>query len=209
GHRDRAVARLSRFLDIFGADFYLEIQPGDQDDQRQLNRLLVELARELNVPLVAAADGHYPADVDKEVHKTWLACQTSADNEAYWHFDHSMGEAEMRQRLAYLDPQAVDEAVENTVKIAEQCDARIESKIVMPIYHRGGEGDVAGSGGERGGEPTPGGGGAGRAAGPRPRGRRRRAAGGRPRPARRGPRVFLLSAGALVCWTNKSYMLIF
>lgn len=141
GHRDRAVARLSRFLDIFGADFYLEIQPGDQDDQRQLNRLLVELARELNVPLVAAADGHYPADVDKEVHKTWLACQTSADNEAYWHFDHSMGEAEMRQRLAYLDPQAVDEAVENTVKIAEQCDARIESKIVMPIYHRGGEGD--------------------------------------------------------------------
>jgi len=141
GHRDRAVARLSRFLDIFGADFYLELQPGDQDDQRQLNRLLVELARELNVPLVAAADGHYPADVDKEVHKTWLACQTSADNEAYWHFDHSMGEAEMRQRLAYLDPQAVDEAVENTVKIAEQCDARIESKIVMPIYHRGGEGD--------------------------------------------------------------------
>lgn len=141
GHRDRAVARLSRFLDIFGADFYLEIQPGDQDDQRQLNRLLVELARELNVPLVAAADGHYPADVDKEVHKTWLACQTSADNEAYWHFDHSMGEVEMRQRLAYLDPQAVDEAVENTVKIAEQCDARIESKIVMPIYHRGGEGD--------------------------------------------------------------------
>lgn len=141
GHRDRAVARLSRFLDIFGADFYLEIQPGDQDDQRQLNRLLVELARELNVPLVAAADGHYPADVDKEVHKTWLACQTSADNEAYWHFDHSMSEAEMRQRLAYLDPQAVDEAVENTVKIAEQCDARIESKIVMPIYHRGGEGD--------------------------------------------------------------------
>lgn len=140
GHRDRAIARLSRFVEIFGGDFYLELQPGDQDDQRRLNQLLVDLARELNVPLVAAADGHFPTAADHQVHKTWLACQTSADNEAYWHFDHTTSEAEMRSRLTAsgLDPQAVDEAVDNTVKIADQCNARIESKIVMPVYFKQG-----------------------------------------------------------------------
>lgn len=144
GRVNDARARLARFVDIFGGDFYLEIQPGDQDEQRQLNRLLVELARELNVPLVAAADGHFPTAADHHVHKTWLACQTSADNEAYWNFDYTTTEAEMRARLAtHLDPQAVDEAVENTAKIADQCDARIESKIVMPIYYKGERGGYA------------------------------------------------------------------
>lgn len=144
GRVDEARARLARFVDIFGADFYLEVQPGDQDDQRRLNRLLVDLARDLNVPLVAAADGHFPTAADTDLHKTWLACQTSADNEAYWHFDHTTTEAEMRSRLAtHLDPQAVDEAVDNTVRIADQCTARIESKITMPIYFKGERGGYA------------------------------------------------------------------
>lgn len=138
GDMDGARASLGRFVQLFGSDFYLEIQPGDQEDQRILNRALVELGRELNIPLVAAADGHYPTDDHKDLHKTWLACQTKGDNEDYWHFDHSMGEKEMRQRLSYLDPAAVDEAIANTAKIASQCTARIESKIVMPTYFKQG-----------------------------------------------------------------------
>lgn len=143
GEMDRARARLARLLEVFDGNFYLEIQPAALEEQWLLNNLLIQLARELSVPLVAAADGHYPTFEHKEIHKTWLACQTSADNEAYWHFDHSMPEADLRKRLEYLEElqpglgaQAVDEAVGNTVKIAEQCEARIENKIVMPIYYR-------------------------------------------------------------------------
>ncbi len=138
GDLDGARSRLGRLLEVFGEDFYIEIQPADLEDQRRLNPLLVKLAHDLSVPLVASADGHFPTAGQKEIHKTWLACQTSGDNEDYWHFDHTMTEGEMRSRLAYLGPQVVDEAVSNTVKIAAQCDARIESKIVMPIYYRQG-----------------------------------------------------------------------
>ena len=135
---DAARARLGRLLDVFGEDFYIEIQPSDLEEQRRLNPLLIALAHDLKVPVVAAADGHFPTATDKELHKIWLACQTSKDNEDYWHFDHSMPESEMRERLSYLDPQDVDEAVGNTVKVAEKCHARIESKITMPIYYRQG-----------------------------------------------------------------------
>lgn len=138
GYGAGARSTLARMLDVFGEDFYIEIQPAELEEQRRLNPLLVELAHDLNVPLVASADGHFPRGSQKEIHKTWLACQTSGDNEDYWHFDHTMTEAEMRSRLAYLGPQVVDEAVGNTVRIAEQCNARIESKIVMPIYYRQG-----------------------------------------------------------------------
>jgi DNA polymerase III alpha subunit len=138
GHQDQARAQLGRLLDIFGEDLYVEIQPSDLEEQVKLNPLLIALAHDLRVPVIAAADGHFPRAADKELHKTWLACQTSADNEDYWHFDHSMTELEMRQHLHYLDPQDVDEAVDNTVRVAEKCDARIENKVVMPIYYRQG-----------------------------------------------------------------------
>ncbi len=138
GDIDGAKATLSRFVAIFGKDFYLEIQPGTQADQIRLNHLLVDLSRSQGVPLVAAADGHYPTDDDAETHKIWMACQTSSDNEGYWHFDHSLNEAEMRQRLSYLAPEVVDEAIANTVVIAERCTARIESKVTMPTFHRDG-----------------------------------------------------------------------
>lgn len=138
GQEDQARARLSRFLDIFGENFYVEIQPSTQEDQHRLNPLLIELAHDLRIPIIAASDGHYVNDGDKPVHKIWMDCQTSKDNEAYWHFDHSLSESEMRQRLSYLDPSDVDEAIENTAKIAERCSARIESKIVMPIFYRKG-----------------------------------------------------------------------
>jgi DNA polymerase III subunit alpha len=140
----QARQRLGRLLDIFGDDFYIEIQPSELDEQIRLNPMLISLAHDLSVPVVVAADGHYPTDADKEAHNLWLACQTGPNNEDYWHFDHSMGEAEARQRLSYLDPQAVDEAVHNTVRIAEQCTARITPKPKTPVFAKKGghEADV-------------------------------------------------------------------
>jgi DNA polymerase-3 subunit alpha len=138
GHQDQARARVGRLLDLFGEDLYVEIQPSDLEEQIRLNPLLISLAHDLGIQVVAAADGHFPTADDHDLHKTWLRCQTSKDNEDYWHFDHSMTESEIRDRLSYLDPQVVDQAVENTAKLAEKCTARIESKVVMPVYYRQG-----------------------------------------------------------------------
>jgi DNA polymerase-3 subunit alpha len=138
GKDTQARQRLGRFLDIFGENFYIEIQPSELEEQHQLNPLLVGLAHDLSIPVVVAADGHYPTDADKQTHKMWLACQTGETNEDYWHFDHSMGEVEARKRLDYLDPQVVDEAVSNTVRIAAQCDALIIPKPKTPVFGKKG-----------------------------------------------------------------------
>ncbi len=58
---------INKFKSIFGEDFYLEIQPGEFQEQIDVNIELIYLSEEMNVPLVAANDVHY---VNKEDWKT-------------------------------------------------------------------------------------------------------------------------------------------
>jgi DNA polymerase-3 subunit alpha len=132
-----AVGGFLRRLDsIFHGRLYLEIQPNRIPDQMLLNKLLVAVSEHTGIPLVAAADSHYPSKDEHSLHKTWMALQTSPTSEDYWQIDPMWTEAEMRVRLGYLDPQAVDEAIRNTVLIGEQCNARIEGHAEPPVFLR-------------------------------------------------------------------------
>lgn len=138
GHTTEGAARLLRLKQIFGDRLYLEIQPNGQREQMQLNQLLVSAADYLKVPLVAASDAHYPSPGEAALHKIWMACQTGTGNEDYWHFDHMHGEAEMRERLAYLGPDAVGQAIRSTTEIAERCTAEISGHAEPPVFTPGG-----------------------------------------------------------------------
>lgn len=134
GRYEAAGTFLRRLHSLMGDRLYLEIQPIALPDQIRLNKLLVTVARSTGIPLVAAADSHYPSAAEHDLHRTWLACQTSPGNDDYWNFDPMHTEAELRAGLAYLGPQAVDEAVRNSVVITDQCDARIGGDIEAPIF---------------------------------------------------------------------------
>jgi DNA polymerase-3 subunit alpha len=134
GDYGAAAALLRRLHGIFPGRLYLEIQGNDIPEQVQLNKLLVMVAKQAGVPLLAASDSHYPSRAEKGLHKTWMALRTSSSNEDYWQIIHMQAEAEVRAKLAYLDPQDVDEAVRNSVLIAEQCEARIEGQTEPPVF---------------------------------------------------------------------------
>lgn len=142
GRMDEARARLGRFLEIFGEDFYLELQPNEQEDQKRLNKALEQLAAETGMGtygLVVAADAHFPTADDEETQKIWLAVQTKGDvNDDYWHLTYLETEQEIRKKLDYLPQIVVDEAIANTVRIAEQCTARIEGEIKAPVFSKKG-----------------------------------------------------------------------
>jgi DNA polymerase-3 subunit alpha len=144
GEADQAGARLSRLLEIFGEDLYLEVQPNNLPEQVKLNGILAVLGEQYHIPLIAAVDSHYPTQGDHETHKTWMACQTSTSNEDYWHFDPIRTEAQVREGLFYLPEEVVDEAIANTTRIAGECTARIEDSSIPPVYSRqGGAADDA------------------------------------------------------------------
>lgn len=144
GRDEEALGRLAKLMDIFPDRLYVEIHANQLPVQQRCNEALVEVARNHNLPLVAAVDSHYARPDQKEAHQVWLSVQTNrevdddstlfADSQDY----HLAPESEVRSRLSYLPKDVVDESIRNTAAIAVQATARIEGKPTPPIFSKGG-----------------------------------------------------------------------
>lgn len=63
---------VTRMLNLFGDDFWMEIMPHDFDDQRTLNKEVYSLAQDFSVPVIATNDAHFPV---KEMAETQRAAK--------------------------------------------------------------------------------------------------------------------------------------
>ena len=61
---------------IFGEDYYLEIQNNGIKEQVLANQKLIQLSKELDIPLVATNDAHYLKREDAYNHEVLLCIQT-------------------------------------------------------------------------------------------------------------------------------------
>lgn len=119
---------------------YFEIQPNSMPAQAIANARLAELSKKLGLPLVVTCDVHYLTPEDYEAHDVLLCIQTNKtlEDEERLRFTSDFWlktESEVREQLAYLDADVVSEAVENTIKIAEDCRVEFEfGKLKFPIY---------------------------------------------------------------------------
>lgn len=140
GDEAEAISNLGRLVEIFGENMYLEIMPNDIPIQMEANKYLVGLAESLEMPLVATVDSHYPRKEDFAKHQAWIAVQTQSDvDDEKGIFDDDLGlylktEDEVRAELAYLPQWAVDQSIDNTVKIADSCSVTITGEPEPPIY---------------------------------------------------------------------------
>ncbi|OIO47668.1 MAG: DNA polymerase III subunit alpha [Parcubacteria group bacterium CG1_02_37_51] len=135
---NQARKLIKQYQDLFGADnFYLELQHHPSIPQCQIvNDQLIELGRELNVPLVATNDVHYIESTDNIPHDILICLQTkrkqSDENRmSYLGEDFSFQSIEkMSQAFSH-----VPEAISNTGKIAEMCNVTLDfDTIHLPEY---------------------------------------------------------------------------
>ncbi|NLF33127.1 MAG: DNA polymerase III subunit alpha [Planctomycetes bacterium] len=137
GRADHARQVARQYLEIFGPErFFIEIQNQGVDDQTKANPLLVEVARELGVPLVGTNDVHFLTRDHKPSHEV-LCCISTGKSMA----ETSIGDAyppelylkspqEMRQALARWS-----EAADNTLRIAAMCNAELDfSASHLPVF---------------------------------------------------------------------------
>ncbi|MGZ6274644.1 MAG: PHP domain-containing protein, partial [Syntrophales bacterium] len=76
-NKEAASGVASDYKKIFGEDnFYLEIMENGLPEQKTVNGDLIELSRELSIPLVATNDCHYIDREDAEAHEVLLCIQT-------------------------------------------------------------------------------------------------------------------------------------
>ncbi|MCL4403763.1 DNA polymerase III subunit alpha [Patescibacteria group bacterium] len=120
------------YKDLFGEDYYIELQPHDTE----LHEALIAIARKLKIELIATQDVHYVEKDDKTAHEILLAVQTQSklddeDRLSLKNYDVSLlSPEEMAKKFEHLP-----EAIENTVKIAEKCDWKLTlGKLHLPKF---------------------------------------------------------------------------
>lgn len=129
GEPDQAREALRFYLDLFGDDFYLELHNHGIKEQQEVNAVLMDMAREFRVPLVATNDCHYTAREDAEAHDVLLCIQTGntvADAKRL-KFATDQFYFKSPEEMAAAFPEA-PEALSNTMQVAEKCDLRLDFK---------------------------------------------------------------------------------
>ena len=122
-----ARATANWYREVFGDRYYVELQNHHDPKFTPVIPRLVELARELDLPLVATHDSHY-ADPDDAISHEVLLCigtNSTMDQANRFKLDghdfYLTSEAEMAERFPEL-PQSLA----NTVAIAERCEVDLE-----------------------------------------------------------------------------------
>ena len=113
-----------KLSEIFGeGNFYLELQDHGIDEQRPVNQGVQRLARETGLPLVVTNDAHYLRREDAKMQDVLLCIQTgkTVDDQNRMKFQTEEFYVKSEEELRSLFP-GLDEAFENTVKIADRCN---------------------------------------------------------------------------------------
>ena len=121
---------------VFGDDYYIEIQNNGLQEQVLANQKLIQLARKLDLPLVATNDAHYLKKEDAYNHEVLLCIQTGkrmSDEDRMKFETDELYIKSPEEMSEYFS--AFPDAIENTVKIAEQCNVEFEfGHTILPNY---------------------------------------------------------------------------
>ncbi len=116
------------YKDIFApGDFYLEMMHNGVAEQGQLNEELRSMGPRLGIPLVVTNDCHYVERSDAKAHDILMCIQTGKTVSDENRLKHESSEFFIKSPAEMVSPfHDVPEALENTVKIAEQCNVELD-----------------------------------------------------------------------------------
>ena len=121
---------------VFKDDYYIEIQHNGLRQQIMVNQKLIQLARKLDIALVATNDAHYLKKEDSYFHEVLLCIQTGKrmSDEDRMRFETEEFYIKSPEEMADYFSEFPD-AIENTVKIAEKCNYDFEFGVTkLPNY---------------------------------------------------------------------------
>ena len=145
GDIEGAEKSLHWFKNLFGDDFYIELQRHKTDKpnadkttfdrQQEVNKVLIELARKTNTKIIATNDVHFVEEEHSEAHDRLICMSTGRDFDDPDRMHYTKQEwlkspQEMGEAFADLP-----EALENTKEIVDKVEAySIDSDPIMPVF---------------------------------------------------------------------------
>ena len=133
---DAALAEAAELRDIFGkGNFFLELQNHGLADQQRMNPAIIEIARKTGIPLVCTNDTHYLRRDDSVAHDVLLCIGTgklvSQQDRMRYESDQFYFKSFDEMNLLWRE---IPEALQNTLRIAERCNLKIETEQALPPF---------------------------------------------------------------------------
>lgn len=130
GYMDVARMYLKKMIAIFGKeDFYVEIQRHKFATEEYYEKKLLQLAEEFGLKIVSGIDSHYLNKEDAKTHEIWLceATKSNINDPKHLRFPGE-GYYLMTSDEALDLFEDLQEALDNSLEIAEKCDLSLKVK---------------------------------------------------------------------------------
>lgn len=118
--------------DIFGkGNFYLEMQPSNNKEQIFVNKQLLKISHELNIPYIITTDSHYGRPEEAIIHEAFLNSQ-EGDREvkSFYATTYMMNDEEIRNFFSYFSDEEIEAAYQSIREIKNQCQ---DFSILKPL----------------------------------------------------------------------------
>ncbi len=145
----KAEAEFQWWLDLFGEDYYIELQRHGLPEQDQVNTVLVEWARKYHVPIIASNDSHYVEQDDANAHDILLCVNTGEKQSTPKAMDGDDEGSQKGKRFAFPNDEFffktqaqmaatfhdLPEALDNTGMIVDKVETlKLKKDILLPHF---------------------------------------------------------------------------
>lgn len=138
---DDALTVAKKYKELFGDDYYIELQDHGLEEQKRTNPDLIRIAKELDIKIIITNDSHYLHREDEKMHDILLCLQTGRmlNETNRMKFPNSEFYMKTRNELEvafkWLDKETFDGAMANTYEIADKCNLIMDmGKSILPHY---------------------------------------------------------------------------
>ena len=139
---EAAEKTLKWYLDVFGEDYYIEIQRHGLADQEKCNTELLKWAKKYGIKVIATNDVHYVEKEDSEAHDLLLALQTASDFNDTTRFRFVDDNDEVNPEFYFKSPDEmsalfhdIPDAIANTLEVAGKCkELDLNSELILPNF---------------------------------------------------------------------------
>ena len=148
GDLQKAEDEFRWWLELFGEDYYVELQRHGIPDQDQVNAVLVQWARKYNVPIIASNDSHYTDQADSNAHDI-LLCINTGEKQSTPKAEDGDEEGSKGKRFAFYNDEFffktqaqmaqtfrdLPEALDNTNLIVDKVETlKLKKDILLPNF---------------------------------------------------------------------------
>ncbi len=147
---EKAEAELKWWMDLFGDDYFIELQRHNIPEQEIINAFLMKMAKKHGVPMIATNDSHYTDQEDYNAHDI-LLCINTGEKQSTPGFDDFVNDDVNLKNRRFKFPndqfyfksstemtelfKDVPQAIDNTGLVADRIDVlNLKKDILLPAF---------------------------------------------------------------------------